>query len=107
EDGIWYRHFAGRFNSRAEAQQLIMESGLATARILAAPWAISVGEGTSPEGIGSIADMLKSNGYDCYVQKIKKGFYRLLIGAFVTKEGAEKAALEITIPGIVPEVVLR
>jgi len=107
EDGIWYRHFAGRFNSRAEAQQLIMESGLATARILAAPWAISVGEGTSPEEIGSIADMLKSNGYDCYVQKIKKGVYRLLIGAFVTREGAENAAREITLPGITPEIVLR
>ncbi len=107
EDGIWYRHFAGRFNSRAEARQLIMDSGLATARILEAPWAISVGEGTSPEEIGSIADMLKSNGYDCYVQKIKKGVYRLLVGAFVTKEGAEKAALEITLPGVVPEIVLR
>lgn len=107
EDGIWYRHFAGRFNSRAEAQQLIMDSGLATARILSVPWAISVGEGTTPEEVDSIAEMLKSNGYDCYVQKIKKGVYRLLIGAFVTKEGAENAAREITLPGITPEIVLR
>ncbi len=107
EDGIWYRHFAGRFNSRAEAQQFIVGSGLATARILAAPWAISVGEGPSPDEISGIAGMLRDNGYDCYVQKIKKGRYRLLIGAFVTREGAENAALEITLPGVVPEIVLR
>ncbi len=107
EDGIWYRHFAGRFNGRAEALQFIRESGLAGARILAAPWAISVGEGMSPEVIGGIADMLRSNRYDAYVQEKKNGGYRLLIGAFVTRKGAENAAREITLPGIVPEIVLR
>jgi hypothetical protein len=107
EEGIWYRHFAGRFNGRVEALQFIRESGLAGARTLAAPWAISVGEGMSPEVIGSIADMLRSNRYDGYVQEMKNGGYRLLIGAFVTREGAENAAREITLPGVVPEIVLR
>ena len=107
EEGIWYRHFAGRFNDRAGALQFIRESGLAGARILAAPWAISVGEGMSPEVIGGIADMLRSNRYDAYVQEMKNGGYRLLIGAFVTREGAENAAREITLPGITPEIVLR
>jgi len=107
EEGIWYRHFAGRFTGRAEALQFIQESGLAGARILAAPWAISVGEGMSPEVIGGIADMLRSNRYDGYVQEMKNGGYRLLVGAFVTKEGAENAAREITLPGIVPKIVMR
>jgi len=107
EDGIWYRHFAGRFVDKAEALRFIRESGLAGARILAAPWAISVGEGMSPKVIGGIADMLRSNRYDGYVQEMKNGGYRLLIGAFVTREGAENAAREITLPGIVPEIVLR
>jgi hypothetical protein len=107
KDGIWYRHFAGRFIGRAEALRFIRESGLAGARILAAPWAISMGEGMSPEVIGSIADMLRSNRYDAYAQEMKNGGYRLLIGAFVSREGAENAAREITLPGIVPEIVLR
>jgi general secretion pathway protein A len=107
EDGIWYRHFAGRFNSKAEAQRFITESGLAGAIILAAPWAISVGDGISSEEIGVLADTIRSNGYDCYAQKIKKGVHRLLIGAFVTREGAENALRDISLPGIVPEIVLR
>ncbi|MBU1181923.1 MAG: hypothetical protein KKE00_08190 [Proteobacteria bacterium] len=107
EEGIWYRHFAGRFTGRAETLRFIQESGLAGARILAAPWAISVGEGMSREVIGGIADMLRSNQYDGYVQEMKNGGYRLLVGAFVTKEGAENAAREITLPGIVPKIVMR
>ena len=107
KEGIWYRHFAGRFVDRAEALQFIRESGLSRAKILAAPWAIRVGEEISHEVIGGIADMLKSNGYDAYVQEMKNGGYRLLVGSFVTREGAENAAREITLPGIVPEIVLR
>jgi general secretion pathway protein A len=107
EEGIWYRHFAGRFKSKTEARQFIMNNGLTGARILAAPWAISVSEGVSPEEIGGIAETIRNNGYDCYADKINTGGYRLMVGAFVTREGAEKAAREIALTGVVPQVVLR
>lgn len=107
EDGIWYRIFAGRFESRAGTLEFIREHGLANARILAAPWAIRVGEGLSPEALGRTEELLKKNQYDGYVQEMKNRGYLLLIGAFVTREGAEHAAREIAIPGITPAVVMR
>ena len=38
--GLWYRVFAGRFNSIAEARQFQSSMGLADTRILFAPWAV-------------------------------------------------------------------
>lgn len=107
KDGIWQRHFAGRFDNKAAAQKYINEYGLADAIIIAAHWAIQAGEGVSPEAMNGIMDILKANRYDGYIQKMNNGVYRLLIGAFITRKGAEHAAEKIVIPGISPVVVLR
>ncbi|MBA3036111.1 MAG: AAA family ATPase [Desulfobacterium sp.] len=105
--GIWHRHFAERFDDKAAAQSYITEHGLTDAIILAAPWAIQAGEGVSPEAMNGIIDILKASHFDSYMQKMENGSYRLLIGAFVTRKGAEHAADKIAIPGIIPMVVSR
>jgi general secretion pathway protein A len=107
EDGIWYRIFSGRFGSKAEVLEFIRQRDLSSTTILEAPWGIQMGEGMSIEAISQIKELLKNNQYDGYVEEISNGSYRLLIGAFVTKDGAEHAARKINFPGIFPTVVLR
>ncbi|MFH2045898.1 MAG: AAA family ATPase [Pseudomonadota bacterium] len=106
-NGIWHRHFTGRFDNKAAAQNYINEYGLADVLILRAPWAIQVYEEKSPEAMKEIINNLKANLYDGYIQKMENGGYRLLIGAFVTRKGAEHAAGKIAISDVSPVVVLR
>ncbi len=107
KDGIWHRHFLGRFDNKAAAHNYITEHGLTDAIVLEAPWAIQAGEGVSQEAMNRIMGVLKANRYDGYIQNVGESSYRLLIGAFVTREGAEHATNKISIPEIYPVVVLR
>lgn len=106
-NGIWHRHFTGRFDNKDAANNYINEYGLEDVLILRAPWAIQVYEEKSIEAMNGIINNLKANLYDGYIQKMENGGYRLLIGAFVTKKGAEHAAAKINISDISPVVALR
>jgi cell division septation protein DedD len=106
-EGIWYRLFTGGFTTVGEAKQYKKENGLEDSIIISAPWTVFVGQSNSIEDLDEVQSVLKDNQYDYYSEKCEDGSFRLLMGAFKTREGAERLAQEVAKLNLVTEVALR
>jgi len=107
EKGVWFRLYTGRFKTKEEAKQYEEDLGLDESMVLSTPWTVLVDPGNhlhSPEKIKSV---LEENKYDFYSIKNEDESFRLLIGAFRTKKGAEKLAQEIVELNLDAKAVLR
>ena len=107
EKGIWYRLFIGHFETKERAITYKNDHGLAESIIVFTPWTVLVARSVSKQNFDEIRFMLRDNQLDYDAIKNKDGSYRLLTGAFVTKEGAEKLAREIIVLGYDAKVVMR
>ncbi|MGD9189334.1 MAG: AAA family ATPase [Desulfobacteraceae bacterium] len=95
EKGLWYRVFAGRFESMDAARHYQKTSGLEEARILFAPWTVLIDSAGSTEQIAHVRKRIQSRGVDAYSASGHDDRRHLCAGAFVSQNRAEALAQKI------------
>jgi general secretion pathway protein A len=95
EKGLWYRVFAGRFESMDSARHYQESSGLEKARILFAPWTVLIDRAGSAEQIARVRKRIQSRGLDAYAASAQNDRHHLCAGAFVSQSRAETMAQKI------------
>jgi cell division septation protein DedD len=93
--GLWYRVFAGRFESIDAARRYQETHGLKDAQILFAPWSVLIDRAAQAERIGSVRRRIQSQGVDAYTEPGDGDLFHLCAGAFVTRERAQALARRI------------
>ncbi|MBW2065055.1 MAG: polysaccharide biosynthesis tyrosine autokinase, partial [Deltaproteobacteria bacterium] len=107
EKGIWYRVFAGYFHSREEAENFKREKGLQEAEVKMTRYANLLGTFQKGEALEARMKELESMGFSPYVIRRKAGEARLLLGAYITEEGARQNQKDLQTKGITSKVVER
>jgi len=105
--GIWFGVCVGHFETAKEAKEFRESSGLKASKIVRTAYTNKIGDFTSKEEIEQKLTSLRKAGYSPYVIEAPQEVYRLFIGGYVTKEGAEEMARILNQVGIDNEVVLR
>jgi general secretion pathway protein A len=106
EKGLWYRVFAGRFESIDSARQYQKASGLGDAQILFAPWTVLIDRAGSAEQIALVRKRIQSRGVDAYTTSGHDDRQHLCAGAFVTQNRAKELADKIHLhTGMITQVV--
>jgi succinoglycan biosynthesis transport protein ExoP len=105
--GKWYRVFAGHFETLEGAETFAESLDVPEAGVLKTTYTNEIGYFTSRDEMEQMAVSLKKAGYYPYTIKDSQKGYRLLIGAYVTKEGADEMARLLKEAGIESSVVLR
>lgn len=110
-NGDWYRVFVGQHRTLEEAKRNVLElqaSGYPDAFAAKMPFSIRIEPPSSVEDQNKITAYLRSKGYLPYTisDGIDKG-NGLFIGAFETRENAEKHAGLLKMEGFKPRVVRR
>ncbi len=93
EKGLWYRVFAGRFESMDAARRYQDTSGMKEAQILFAPWTVVIDQTGSADQIPRIRQRIQSQGIDAYTASGNDERRHLCAGAFVS-QGRAKALAE-------------
>jgi cell division protein FtsN len=107
EKGIWFRVCVGHFETAKAAREFKKSSGLKTSKVVKTGYTTKVGDFTSKKEIEERSVSLHKAGYSPYIIEDPQDRYRLLIGAYVTKEGADDMAGKLNDAGIESKVVLR
>jgi len=107
DGGIWYRVFAGYFKTMQEAEEKIERLNLENALVKKTRFAALIGTYSSEDETNSKIRSLMETEYSPYAILGKTGDFRLYLGAFYTKEGAETQCLELISKGISCEIVER
>ncbi|MGD9077430.1 MAG: SPOR domain-containing protein, partial [Desulfobacteraceae bacterium] len=107
DNGLWYRVFVGHFQNRDKAERFRREHGLKDATVKLTRYANLIGIYPSSHALEDKILALKKLGYSTYVIKEQDGRSRLLVGTFITKEGAEKQRQELESDGIQSQVTER
>jgi Mrp family chromosome partitioning ATPase/cell division septation protein DedD len=105
--GKWYRVFAGHFETLEEAEKFKESLNMPGAGVLKTAYTNEIGHFASRDEMERKAASIKEAGYYPYSMKDAQGGHRLLIGAYVTKEGADEMARSLKDVGIESRVVLR
>jgi capsular exopolysaccharide synthesis family protein len=105
--GIWYRLYAGAFESEEQAERFKREKGLEGAEVKETPFANLIGTFTSQDKLDSRIQSLRSQGFSPYVIKEVDGKSRLLVGAFQNEERARRQYEELKSKGVENQVVER
>ena len=105
--GIWFRVCVGHFQSAETARDFKETYSLKASKVIKTAYTNKIGDFTSKEEIHNRFKLLKKAGYSPYIIEDPQEGLRLLIGAYVTEEGAMQMARVLKDAGIVGEVVLR
>jgi succinoglycan biosynthesis transport protein ExoP len=105
--GIWFGVCVGHFETAEEAKEFRESFGLNASKVVRTAYTNKIGDFTSKEEIKEKLTSLRKAGYSPYVIEAPQEVYRLFIGGYVTKEGAEEMARILNQVGIDNEVVLR
>jgi cell division septation protein DedD len=105
--GLWFRVCVGHFETAKAAREFKKRFGLKTRKIVRTGYTSKVGDFTSKKEIEERSVSLQKAGYSRYVIEDPQDRYRLLIGAYVTKEDADEMAGKLNDAGIESKVVLR
>jgi cell division septation protein DedD len=105
--GIWYRLYAGTFESEEQAERFKKEKGLEGAEVKETPFANLIGIFTSQDKLDGKIQSLRSQGVSPYVIREADGKARLLVGAFQNEERARRQYEELKSKGIENQIVQR
>jgi cell division septation protein DedD len=105
--GVWYRVFAGFFEDRKKAKEFQQEHGLKKAEVKKTAYAILIRACPSGDGPDNEIQSIRDLGYFPYLMPGYDGKSRLLVGAYLTKAGAERHCQRLKSKGIQGEVLLR
>ena len=107
DKGIWFRIFIGYFKNMEEAEEFRQKHGLEAANIKNTPYANLIGTYSKKDELEKEIISLKEFGYSPYTIKYDDGRQRLFVGAFLTREGAEKQHHLLNAKGFHNKVVTR
>jgi capsular exopolysaccharide synthesis family protein len=107
ENGVWFRVYAGHFEDGQEAQRFKDEGRLTRSLVKETPYSVLIGIYAEEEIVEKRILSLKNLDYCPYTIEGQDGKYRLFVGAFVTKEGAEEQREDLESKGIQSQVVER
>jgi cell division septation protein DedD len=105
--GIWFRVCVGHFESAETARAFKETYSLNASKVIKTAYTNRIGDFTSKEEIHNQFKLLKKAGYSPYIIENPQEGLRLLIGAYVTEEGATQMAHVLKDAGIISKVVLR
>jgi len=105
--GKWYRVFAGHFKTSEDAERCKESLDMPGTGVLKTAYTNEIGYFYTGDEMERKAVSLKEAGYYSYRMKDACGGHRLLIEAYVTKEGVDEMARLLKKTGIESSVVLR
>lgn len=103
----WLRVLTGHYQTRREAIQAKKEHQLSSAIVKRTPYANLIGTYAAPDEMQADLQQIKKLGFSPYFLKTPTGQLKLLVGAFVTKEGAQNLQAELRAKGIQNTVIIR
>ena len=104
---VWLRVFTGQYPTHKEALKVKNEHQLSGAIIKKTPYANLIETFSSQDAMQDSLRRLKDMGYSPYVLKDPANKFQLVVGAFITREGAEKQMSELQSKGISNKVIKR
>jgi cell division protein FtsN len=104
---VWLRVFAGHYQTRKEALTVKQKHHLSKAIVKKTPYTNLIDTFSSEDEMKDALRRLKDLGYSPYVLKRAENRFQLVVGAFITREGAETQKSELQSKGISNEVVQR
>jgi len=107
EKGAWYRVFAGTFPSQEEAERYKRAQGLQDAEVRKTQYANLIGISSNDSDLKAKMDELERMGWSPYVIRGGEKEARLLVGAYITEEGARQNQQDLLAQGIESHVVER
>jgi len=105
--GVWFRVCVGHFESAKAAREYKENADLKTSKVIKTAYTNKIGNFTSKEEIDKQLRSLRKAGYSPYVIEDPQEGLRLLVGAYVTEEGAAYMARLLKDAGIISTVALR
>jgi hypothetical protein len=106
-NGVWYRVFTGHFEDREQAERFKQEHGLTKAIVNETKFANLITSYSSLDEIENQIRVLRNLGYCPYVMEDDGKSGRLFVGAFLTREGAQRQYDELKSSGIKAQIVKR
>jgi succinoglycan biosynthesis transport protein ExoP len=107
EKGRWFRVFVGYFETLEEAEEFRKSVGITAGRIVNTAYTNEIGYFALKSDMEEKVRSIEEAGYLPYSIGDPQVGYRLLAGAYITKEGAAQMARELKEAGIESRVVLR
>ena len=107
DKGVWFRVYIGHFEDREKAQRFREERGLKGSLVKETRYTTLVGVYDNEDELERKSLSLRTLDYSPYAQKDQNGRHRLLVGAFMTEEGAEAQQRDLEVKGIQSKVVRR
>ena len=104
---VWLRVFTGQYPTRKEALKVKNAHQLSGAIIKKTPYANLIDTFASQDAMQDSLERLEELGYDPYVLKGPANKFQLVVGAFITREGAEKQMSELQSRGISNKIIKR
>jgi len=106
-NGVWYRVFVGYFEDRESAESFKQEHGLQEAGVKHTKYANLIDTYSSFRELEDKILSLRNLGYSPYVIKDSDSSFRLLVGSYVSKEGAERLYDDLKADGILNQIIGR
>ena len=104
---LWWRIFAGQYKTRKEAFKIKRRHDLTDAIIMKTPYTNLIDTFSSETEATERAHIVKKWGYSPYITSTAKNNFKLVVGAFMTKKGAEKQKLELESMGVQNQIIMR
>lgn len=104
---VWLRVFTGQYQTRKDALKVKNEHQLTGAIIKKTPYANLIDTFSSQDAMQDTLTRLKDLGYSPYVLKGPANKFQIVVGAFITREGAEKQKSELQSKGIANTIIKR
>ena len=97
---LYWVIYTGHYKTLEEAEQVKQKHNLNYAIVTKTPYAILVGVYSKPDEMTGIINRIESAGQFPYVIEETDNVYRLYVGAFTTKQGAENLHEQLKAAGI-------
>ncbi len=107
EKGEWYRIYAGHFKDREEAEGFAGARGIIEKETLKTEYANLIGVYSQSSDLADKVKVISDLGYSSYTVKGSDEKMKLLVGAYVTEEAAEKQRQDLIASGIENRVIKR
>ena len=104
---VWLRVFTGQYPTRKDALKVKSKHRLSGAIIKKTPYANLIDTFSSQDAMQDSLKRLKDMGYSPYFLKGPANKFQLVVGAFITREGAEKQKSELQSKGISNKIIKR